>query len=156
MERQVEQAREYEEECNRRADAYSAWLTKLTPANWVLVLGATLLSMAAGRSIFANENIFSYEVAGILAFISAGLTLVHSTFNCDAHQAECRKAKRTYKSLAWEYKNLKWADDEEACRTRLQSLNEALGRTIRDTEAEPWNLRLKWPGRDSATTLKDR
>ena len=156
MERMVEQAKEHEEACSERAGKYSAWLTQLTPANWVLVLGASLLSLAAGGSIFANENIFSYEVAGVMALVSAGLTLVHSTLNCDAHQSECRKAKRTYKGLAWDYGQLQWINDEEEYRSRLQCLNEAFDRISRETEAEPWDLRPRWLRRGTAKTLEEQ
>ena len=133
----IGQAKENELDCTIQAEAYSIWLKKLTPANWLLVVGAALLSLIAGASLLVNQDLLPKEVAGALALISAAFTIIHTKLNCDQHQAECKKLKGSYKGLALQYKNLKSVSDPEEYRKKLQSLNEKRALILENADAEP-------------------
>ncbi len=137
MKELIEQAKENELDCKSLAKAYSIWLKKLTPANWLLVLGAALLSLVAGASLLVNQGVLTKEAAGVLALISAAFTIIHTKLNCDHHQAECKKLKGSYKGLALEYKNLKSISDLEEYRKKLQSLNDKRALIEENADAEP-------------------
>ena len=52
------------------SDAYSATLSALAPANFVLVVGAALLALIAGAAILVDNGFLSKSQTGVLALIS--------------------------------------------------------------------------------------
>jgi hypothetical protein len=81
-------AKEKSTECKVQSCAYSITLSSLVPANFVLVVGAALLSLVAGASILTKNELISELQAGIMALVSGGFTIIHSKLGCDQYQAE--------------------------------------------------------------------
>lgn len=109
--------------CAIDAKAYSIWLSRLVPANMVLVVGGALLSLIAGASLLVEQGIISKQTAGVLALVSSGFTIIHNKLNCDQHQAECRRLKSLYEGLSEDYENLEAESDVEKFKSKLQALN---------------------------------
>ena len=133
----IVQAKKNEIRCNILAVAYSIWLRKLMRWNWVLVLGAALLSLIAGFSLFFDEGILPKKSAGFMIFISAAFTVIHTKLDCYQHQAECKKLRGSYNGLTSRYKDLESISDPEEYRKELQRLNEARALIEDNTSAQP-------------------
>ena len=130
-------AKEKEVKCLIQARAYSLWLNNLRPANLILVVGGALLSLVAGASLLIEQGALTKEVAGILALISAGFTIIHNKLNCDQHQAECKKLKSTYFGLSEDYANLQAEDDFNTLKEKLDNLNTERTHIIKQSDTQP-------------------
>jgi hypothetical protein len=124
-------------ECEIDAKAYSIWLSQLVPANLVLVVGASLLSLVAGASLLVDQGIISKKAAGILALVSSGFTIIHNKLNCDQHQAECRRLQSLYQGLSEDYGNLVTEAKVEEFRSKLQVLDTERTQVVKGARATP-------------------
>jgi len=118
--------------------AYSRTVAWLVPANFVLVIGAALLSLVAGASILVKEKFLAEVQSGILALISAAFTIIHSKLGCEQYQAECKKLMSFHRGVATDYSNLLTIDDVDELRKRLMALNDQVSATIKSTTAVPF------------------
>jgi hypothetical protein len=118
--------------------AYSTTLTWLTPANFILVVGAALLSLVAGATILIENNWLTKVQSGVLALVSGALTIVHSKLGCEQYQAECRKLSALYRGMAADYGNLRTADDVEDLKKRMVALDEQLSASYKREPAQPF------------------
>jgi hypothetical protein len=76
------------------------WLGWLTPMRWFTVGGTTVLSLAASATIFVKLFGSHYDVvAGLFALGASILSGLHTAFNCDAYQADCRRFIGLYAGL---------------------------------------------------------
>ena len=123
--------------CELEATAYRLWLAQLVPANLILVVGAGLLSLAAGASLLVDQEIIGKTASGIMALISSAFTLIHTRLGCDEHQAECRKLQSFYQGLAIDYANLETESNPVEFKARLDSLNTRLAHTKKGSSALP-------------------
>lgn len=130
-------AKEKEVRCLTDAKAYSIWLSKLTPANLLLVVGGALLSLIAGASLLIEQGLLSKETAGILALISSAFTIVHTKLNCDQHQAECKKLRGIYTGLSEDYANLQAESDVGELQKKFDALNLERTHIVKNTTAQP-------------------
>ena len=130
-------ARDKEKKSRVRGEAYSIWLSTLTPANFMLVIGGSLLSLVAGASLLLHQGILSKEVAGLMALVSSAFTLIHNKLNCDQHQAECRKLRGIFRGMAEEYENLQSETDVDILKSKLDALNDARAQVLKTAGAEP-------------------
>ena len=89
--------------------AYAKTLAWLIPANFILVVGAALLSLVAGATILTENKWLTKDVSGLLALVSGALTIVHSKLGCEQYQGECRKLSAFHRGMAADYGNLKRA-----------------------------------------------
>lgn len=124
-------------ECAIDAKAFSIWLNTLIPANFILVVGAALLSLVAGTAMFVEDGFLTRQCAGTLAFISAAFTVIHNKLNCDQHQAECRRLKGVYQSLSEDYENLRIETDAEKFKSQLKQLNDQRGQIMKSSSTWP-------------------
>jgi len=123
------------------AQRYNSSLTVLWPANFVLVVGAALLSLVAGATILIENNLLTKTQSGVLALISGALTIIHSRLGCEQYQAECKKLVSFHRGMAQDYENLGIVADEDEFRKRLTALNDQLSAMVKSTTASP----LRWP-----------
>ena len=130
-------ARSNRKECELEATAYSLWLAQLVPANLILVVGAGLLSLAAGTSLLVEQEIIDKTTSGIMALLSSAFTLIHTRLGCDEHQAECRKLQSFYRGLAIDYANLETEDNPADFKAKLDSLNHHQSQTKKGSSAQP-------------------
>ena len=130
-------------ECMVKSKAYKNWLKTLQPANLILVVGAALLSLIAGSSLLIEQKILDKHVAGIMALLSAGFTIVHNKFNCDQHQAECSKLKSQYEALALSYADLELIDQEDVFKLKISELNSEFSQIVKNSTAEPSEKAIK-------------
>ena len=66
-----EAANSKRKECAILSHAYAATLAALAPANFILVVGAALLSLVAGATVLVEENgIMTHLQAGVLTLVS--------------------------------------------------------------------------------------
>ena len=137
MEKLKALARDKEKKSLVRGEAYSIWLSTLTPVNFVLVIGGALLSLFAGASLLIDQGVLTKEVAGLMALASSSFTLVHNKLNCDQHQAECRKLRSVFRGMAEEYENLQSETDIEMLKSKLDALNNARAQVLKTAGAEP-------------------
>lgn len=129
------------------AQGYGASLTVLWPANFILVVGAALLSLVAGATILIENNLLTPKQSGVLALISGALTIIHSRLGCEQYQAECRKLVSFHRGMAQDYENLGIVADEDEFRKRLSGLNDQLSAMVKSTTARP----LRFPFTKRAT-----
>ena len=121
------------------ARAYATTLSALTPANFVLVVGAAMLSLVAGASILIENNVLTNVQSGILALVSSALTIIHSKLGCEQYQAECRKLVSFHRGIAEDYANLRIVDDVDKFRDRFSALNDQLSAMIKSSTSLPFN-----------------
>lgn len=133
----VENATSNRELCELEATAYGLWLTQLVPANLILVVGAGLLSLAAGASVLVDQRIIGKTATGVMALVSAAFTLVHTRLGCDEHQAECKRLRSFYHGLAIDYANLETEFNPAEFKAKLDSLNHELSQIRKGTIAYP-------------------
>ena len=118
--------------------AYSKTLAWLIPANFILVVGAALLSLVAGATILIENNWLTKVQSGVLALFSGALTIVHSKLGCEQYQAECRKLLAFHRGMAADYGNLQIADDVEELKKRMVALNEQFSAALKSATASPF------------------
>jgi hypothetical protein len=123
--------------------AYATTLSALTPVNFILVVGAALLSLVAGASILIENNLLTNVQSGILALVSSALTLIHSKLGCEQYQAECRKLVSFHQGIAEDYSNLRIVDDVDKFRDQLWALNNQLSAMIKSSPSLPFNWTLE-------------
>lgn len=125
------------QECDLNSRALGIWLSALKPANLLFVVGAGLLSLLAGASILIDSQIISKQTAGIMALISAALTLIHNLLGCDPHQAECRRLKSMFDGLRTEYRSLGITTGKAEMQKRITELDTELAGVLRGAAASP-------------------
>lgn len=118
--------------------AYSKTLAWLIPANFILVVGAALLSLVAGATILIENHWLTTVQSGVLALVSGALTIVHSKLGCEQYQAECRKLVALHRGIAADYGNLQIADDGEELKKRMMALNDQVSAAFRSATAWPF------------------
>jgi len=121
------------------ARAYSATLSALVPANFILVVGAALLSLVAGATILVDTHLLSKITSGVLALVSGALTIIHSRLGCEQYQAECKKLVSFYRGMAEDYGNLQFVADAEEFRKRFFALNDQLSAAAKSASAWPFD-----------------
>ena len=132
-------AKEKRTACEIQSCAYSLTLSALAPANFVLVVGAALLSLVAGASILTKNDLITDLQAGIMALVSGGFTIIHSKLGCDQYQAECKTLISFYKGIAEDYSNLSIENDADQLKTKLIAVNQKLSEQIKDSRAFPYS-----------------
>jgi hypothetical protein len=118
--------------------AYSSTLSALVPANFVLVVGAALLSLVAGATILKENNILTKVESGILALLSGALTIIHSKLGCEQYQSECKKFLSFYRGMAEDYANLQIIGDVDEFKKRLFALNDQVAAAVKSSSAAPF------------------
>jgi hypothetical protein len=126
-------------ECWVMSQAYSTTLSTLTPVNFVLVVGAALLSLVAGATILIENNVLTKIQSGVLALMSGAFTIIHSKLGCEPYQAECKKLVSFYRGIAEDYANLVVVNDIDEFRKRLSALNDQLSAAIKNSSALPFD-----------------
>ncbi|WP_157640513.1 hypothetical protein [Lamprocystis purpurea] len=97
-------AKRRETECRIEAEAFDLWLSFLDKTNWITDILPAILSTVAGAAIF-GLFLPQWDIwAGMAAFLSSALIVIHKMRNCDAHQAECKRLIRAYRGLATKYR----------------------------------------------------
>jgi hypothetical protein len=119
--------------------AYSTTLSTLVPANFILVVGAALLSLVAGATILLENNVITKTQSGLLALMSGALTIIHSKLGCEQYQAGCKKLLNFYRGIAEDYANLQVLDDVDEFRKRLFALNDQLAATVKGSSDLPFD-----------------
>jgi hypothetical protein len=119
--------------------AYTNTLAWLIPANFILVVGAALLSLVAGATILIANNWLTPVQSGLLALVSGAFTIVHSKLGCEQYQGECRKLSAFHRGMAADYGNLRIADDVEELKKRMVALNEQLSAALKSATASPFD-----------------
>jgi len=123
--------------------AYSKTLNWLTPANFLLVIGAALLSLVAGASILIENNLITKVTAGVLALVSSAFTIIHSKMGCEQYQAECKKLRSFHRGMAADYSNLLSMNEPDQLRKGLSALNDQVSATMKSTTAYPFQRTLE-------------
>jgi hypothetical protein len=118
--------------------AYTNTLVWLIPANFILVVGAALLSLVAGATILIANNWLTPVQSGLLALVSGAFTIVHSKLGCEQYQGECRKLSAFHRGMAADYGNLQIADDVEELKKRMVALNEQHSAALKSATASPF------------------
>jgi hypothetical protein len=126
-------------ECRITAQAYSATLSALAPANFVLVVGAALLSLVAGATILIENSLVTKIQSGVLALVSGALTIIHSKLACEQYQAECKKLLSFHRGIAEDYANLQFVTDTDEFQKRIFALNDQLSAAAKNTTAWPFD-----------------
>jgi ABC-type multidrug transport system fused ATPase/permease subunit len=129
-------------DCRVMSQAYATTLSALVPANFLLVVGAALLSLVAGATILIKGNLLSETTAGILALMSGALTIIHSKLGCEQYQSECKKLSSFYRGIAEDYGNLQFITDENEFRRRVSALNDQLSSVVKNSSAVPFDWTL--------------
>ena len=124
------------------ARGYAKTLSTLIPANFVLVVGAALLSLIAGATILIDNNLLTPPQSGMLALVSGALTIIHSKLGCEQYQAECKKLLSFHRGMAQDYANLCILTDDEEFRKRLSTLNDQLSAMVKSSTAWPFSWTL--------------
>ena len=138
-----EAANSKRKECAILAHAYAATLAALAPANFILVVGAALLSLVAGATVLVDENgILTHLQAGVLALVSGSLTIVHSKLGCEQYQGECKRLLSFYRGIAEDYSNLQFESNEGELRTKFFALNDLLSTTLKGATAVPYERHI--------------
>ena len=119
------------------ARAYQGTLNLLMPANFVLVVGAALLSLVAGATILIETSFLNKVQSGILALVSGAFTIIHSKLRCEEYQAECKKLLAFHRGIAAEYENLLIVDDGDDLKKQIRALNDQVSTTLKATAAVP-------------------
>jgi hypothetical protein len=97
-----------ERQCKIERRALEMWLGALTPLRWFTTAGSIVLTTFAAATGLGTR-LFSESwtiVGGACALVAAILTGLHTGFDCDAHQSECRRLIQLYSSLEAAYQNL--------------------------------------------------
>jgi hypothetical protein len=123
--------------------AYATTLSALTPINFILVVGAALLSLVAGASLLVKGGVLDPFQSGILALVSSALTIIHSKLGCEQYQAECRKLGSFHRGIAEDYANLRIVDDADKFRERFSALNDQLSAMTKSSTCLPFNWTIK-------------
>jgi len=123
--------------------AYTKTLNWLMPANFVLVIGAALLSLVAGASILTRSKLLTEMAAGVLALVSSAFTIIHSKMGCEQYQAECKKLRSFHRGMAADLSNLLSIDDVHELRKKLSALNDQVSVTMKSTTAYPFEHTLE-------------
>ena len=128
-------------ECRITAHAYSATLSALKPANFVLVVGAALLSLIAGATILVDNGLLTKIQSGVLALLSGAFTIVHSKLGCEQYQGECKKLLSFYRGMAEDYTNLHLQPiiDAGEFHKRFFELNNQFSAAVKSSTAFPFN-----------------
>src|SRR5262249_35762216 len=134
-----QEAKVKQRESRVMSQAYSTTLSTLTPANFVLVVGAALLSLVAGATILIQNDVLTKTNSGILALMSGALTIIHSKLGCEQYQAECKKLLSFYRGIAEDYANLELINDVDEFRKRFFALNDQFAATIKTSSAFPFD-----------------
>jgi hypothetical protein len=129
--------------CKQERRSYEIWLSRLTPANFVLLGLGGVLSLIAGLSIVTEAKLIDPKVAGWMALIGAVLSGLHSRLKCDPHQAECRRLAAQFAELQTEYERLELELDEAARREQLLSLEHKLATVRAGRTARPSNVSIE-------------
>jgi hypothetical protein len=119
--------------------AYATTLSTLVPANFVLVVGAALLSLVAGATILLENHVITKTQSGLLALMSGALTIIHSKLGCEQYQAGCKKLVSFYRGIAEDYANLQLLDDVDDFRNRLFALNDQLSAVVKSSPDLPFD-----------------
>lgn len=82
------------------ARAYQNTLSLLVPANFILVVGAAILSLVAGATILIESSFLTNVQSGIFALVSGAFTIIHSKPGCEQYQAECKKLLSFHRGIA--------------------------------------------------------
>jgi hypothetical protein len=122
--------------------AYSTTLSALIPANFLLVVGAALLSLVAGATILIENDLLEAPQAGVLALLSGAFTIVHSKLGCEQYQSECKKLATFYRGMAEDYANLQVISDPDELKKRFFALNDQLSAAIKSSSALPFDWAL--------------
>ena len=125
------------------ARAYQMTLSWLMPANFVLVVGAAILSLVAGATILIENSLLTNTQSGILALISGAFTIVHSKLGCEQYQAECKKLLSFHRGVAADYENLLTVTEVEELKKRVEALNSQVSATLKSTTALPFERALE-------------
>lgn len=125
------------------ARAYQTTLSWLTPANFLLVVGAAILSLVAGASILIEASFINKVQSGVLALISGAFTIIHSKLGCEQYQSECKKLMSFHRGMAADYENLLSLDDSEDLKKRLAALNDQVSALLKSTTALPFEGALE-------------
>jgi hypothetical protein len=118
--------------------AYQKTLSWLLPANFLLVVGAAILSLLAGATILIENSYLTKIQSGILALVSGAFTIVHSKLGCEQYQAECKKLMSFHRGIAFDYANLLTVDDVEDFKKRITALNDQVSAVLRSTTTMPF------------------
>lgn len=119
--------------------AYQKTLSWLMPANFLLVVGAAILSLIAGATILIEHSFLTKVQSGILALISGAFTIVHSKLGCEQYQGECKKLLSFHRGIASDYENLLSISDVEDLRKRMTALNDQVSSVLKSTTAMPFD-----------------
>jgi hypothetical protein len=132
-------------EATRRRDenlvlsrAYQKTLSWLMPANFLLVVGAAILSLVAGATILIENSFLTKVQSGILALVSGAFTIVHSKLGCEQYQAECKKLMSFHRGIVSDYANLLAVGEVEDFKKRITALNDQVSAVLRSTTALPF------------------
>ena len=123
--------------------AYEMTLSWLTPANFILVVGAAILSLVAGASILIETSFITKVQSGVLALISGAFTIIHSKLGCEQYQSECKKLLSFHRGIAADYENLLSLDDFEDFKKRIIALNDQNSAVLKSTTALPFAKALE-------------
>ena len=113
-------------QCKLERRSYEVWLTRLTPANFLLVGVGGILSLVAGLSIVSEAQLINDYTAGWVAVGGAVLTGLHNRLKFEPHQAECKKLARQFAELQTEYERLGLESDEQERKCQLMALEKKL------------------------------
>jgi len=119
--------------------AYATTLSALVPANFLLVVGAALLSLVAGATILIENCLMTKTQSGLMALISGALTIIHSKLGCEQYQAECKKLLSFYRGIAEDYRNLQFVANTDEFRKRFFVLNDQLSAAAKNSSALPFD-----------------
>jgi hypothetical protein len=125
------------------ARAYQKTLALLMPANFVLVVGAAILSLVAGATILIESSFLTKVQSGILALLAGAFTIVHSKLGCEQYQAECKKLLSFHRGIAADYANLLTIGDGDELRKRITALNDQVSTMLKSTTALPFESALE-------------
>jgi hypothetical protein len=131
------EAKEKRIQCDIDAKAHAICLSRLAPANIVLVVGGSLLSLIAGASLLVEQGTISKQTAGVLALVSSGFSIIHSKMNCDQYQAECRRLQSLYEGLSEDYSSLQIESDAAKLYSKLETFNKERAQVKKSAGASP-------------------
>jgi hypothetical protein len=123
--------------------AYSKTLAALIPANFLLVVGAAILSLVAGATILIDQHVISTTTSAVLALISGAFTIIHSRLGCEQYQAECKKLVSFHRGMAVDYEHLRVIDDVADFRKQLTALNDEVSATVKNATSTPFQWALR-------------
>lgn len=131
------EARKKSIQCDIAAKAHAICLARLAPANILLVVGGSLLSLIAGASLLVEQGIISKQTAGVLALVSSGFAIIHSKMNCDQYQAECKRLQSLYEGLSEDYSSLQIESDVKKLYSKLEAINKECAQVKKSAGASP-------------------